>query len=87
MNVKLLKAAKETIAEMLAKIGHQSMDCGYFPGRLKIMFILGVHKGGARDDPSQYRPIALTSHLAKTLEKVVRVRVIEFLESNDLMDP
>ena len=36
---------------------------------------------------SQYRPIALTSHLAKILEKVVRIAVIDHLHLHELMNP
>ena len=34
-----------------------------------------------------YRPVALTSHLIKIFEKVVRGHLVYFIESNDLMNP
>ena len=49
------------------------------------MFILGFFKGGDRNSPAQYRPIALSSHVAKTLGQLV-----DFLEAEGaegLMDP
>ena len=49
------------------------------------MFILGLFKGGDRNSPAQYRPIALSSHVAKTLGQLV-----DFLEAEGaegLMDP
>ena len=49
--------------------------------------ILGFHKGGRKDQASQYRPIALISHLAKILEKVVRIAIIDHLNLYGLMDP
>ena len=36
--------------------------------------------------PANYRPIALTSHLVKTFEKVVRNYVVNFIEENDLFN-
>ena len=54
------------IAKMM-KGGKYSMKSGVFPEKLKIMFILGLYKGGDKSSPSQYRPITLSSHLAKTI--------------------
>ena len=52
-----------------------------FLEKLKIMFILGLFKGGDRNSPAQYRPIALSSHVAKTLERVVREQLADLLEA------
>jgi hypothetical protein len=83
---RMLKGAKKAIARILCVIGRSSMDCGYFPQRLKQMFILGFHKGGPKDLPAQYRPIALSSHIAKALERVVRVQVIDYMVAYKMFD-
>ena len=82
VSAKLLKGGKVHIAKMLAIIGETSMFTNIFPERLKQMFILGFFKGGDKSSPAQYRPIALSIHLANTLERVVREQLVEFLESN-----
>ena len=51
------------------------------------MFVLDFYKGGRKYLAPQFRPITLTSHLAKILEKAVRITVIEHLDLHDLMDP
>ena len=51
------------------------------------MFILGLFKGGDKNSPAPYRPIALSSHVAKTLEHVIREQLVDFLEAEGLMDP
>ena len=68
----MMKGGKSNIANMLTIIGERSMDSNIFPEKLKNMFIIGIFKGGEKSSPAQYRPIALSSHLAKTLEGVVR---------------
>ena len=87
ISAKMMKGGKVNIAKMLAIIGEKSMNSNSFPTKLKNMFIIGIFKGGDRNSPAQYRPIALSSHLAKTLERVVREQLVEFLESEGLMDP
>ena len=46
-----------------------------------------VHKGGAEDDPTNYRPIAVVSIIAKILEKIVATQLSNYFESNELLYP
>ena len=39
------------------------------------------HKGGSRGIPKNYRPIALSSHLIKVFEKVLRNHVVAYMEN------
>ena len=38
-------------------------------------------------DPENYRPISLTSHISKALERIVRMDIVEYLDKNGLWDP
>ena len=78
----LLKMAKIPISRMLSIIFKTSMKKGTIPQILKLAHIIPIHKGGSRGDPSNYRPISLTSHLMKTGERVMRRTIINFLEFN-----
>ena len=62
------------------------MDSGDIPLKLKTANIIPIHKGGNRDVPKNYRPIALTSHLIKIFEKVVRRYLVNYLEDHGLMN-
>ena len=44
-----------------------------------------VHKGGSRGTPANYRPVALTSHITKMFERVVRRWLVAHLEDNNLL--
>ena len=53
---------------------------------MKQATIFPIPKPGKDNtDPSNYRPIALTSSLCKTLERMINTRLIWFLESNGLI--
>ena len=48
--------------------------------------ILPIHKGNSTAEAANYRPISLTSHLVKIFEKVLRKKIVWFLERNDLFN-
>ena len=48
-----------------------SINTDNFPDNLKIAKLISIHKGGAKNDPSNYRPISILSVLSKLLEKHV----------------
>ena len=56
------------------------MDTGTIPKELLLVQICPIHKGGSRSIPKNYRPVALTSHLIKVFERVVRKNLVEHLE-------
>ena len=49
------------------------------------MIICPVHKGGSRSLPKQYRPVALTSHLIKIFERVLRKALVAHIEKMNLL--
>ena len=53
----------------------------------KRSHITPVYKGGAPDDPSNYRPIAVVPVVAKILEKTVATQLSMYLEQNNLLHP
>ena len=53
------------------------------PGKLKEAHIIPIHKGGHQGLAANYRPVALTSHIIKVFEKVVRNSIVQFLEDNN----
>lgn len=63
------------------------MDLGHIPQILKTAHIIPIHKGGSRGIAKNYRPIALTSHLIKIFEKVVRKRIVDYMELHGLFNP
>lgn len=63
----------------------KSLDEGVIPEELLQSIICPVHKGGSRAEQKQFRPVALTSHIIKVFERVVRNSLVEYLEKNSYM--
>ena len=81
----LLLKCKEALALPLYKIWRCSLDTGIIPALLKEAIITPIHKGGDRSQASNYRPVALTSHLIKIFEKIMKDRIITYLEETNVM--
>lgn len=60
-------------------------ELGEIPAAWKHSVIVPILKSGkVASDPSSYRPIALTSQLGKTMEKMVTERLMYYIESRDI---
>ena len=82
---KILKCCKQTISIPLTILWEWSMASGSIPPNLKEQFITPIYKKGNKTDPANYRPISLTSHVIKIFERVIRSRLVEYLEDNNLI--
>ena len=78
----LLKLCKNEFAKPLYLLWRCSLDHGCIPSDLLLVLICPVHKGGSRGIPKNYRPVALTSHVVKVFERVVRRVLVHHLEEN-----
>ena len=63
-------------------------ETGKFSESWELATIIPIPKPGKdHAEPNSYRPIALTSCLCKTLERMINVRLVWYLESNNLISP
>ena len=83
----LLKHCKEELSVPLTILWRKSLDTSQIPSVLKTSKISPIHKGGLKSVPGNYRPVALTSHLIKCFEKIIRNAVYKFLEVHSLLNP
>ena len=60
---------------------------GKFPEHLKQAHVIPIYKKGDNEDPDNYRPISITSSLAKVFEQILREQMNEYLERNNLLGP
>ena len=82
----LLLKTKNEIAEPLRIILRKSIDETEIANIMKIAYITPIHKGGSRQEPGQYRPVSLTSHIMKLFERIIQKKIIEHLKNYKLFN-
>lgn len=55
------------------------LTTGNIPEKMKISVVRPIYKNGAKNDPVNYRPIAIWSVLSHVLEKYISTVMINFL--------
>lgn len=77
----LIKSYKLFLIKPIAYIINLSFSSGTFPDALKEAVIIPVHKKGDRANVNNYRPISLTSSIAKIFERAFKNKLVTFIEN------
>ena len=86
IHYQMLKHLPETALDTLLHIFNGIWTTGVFPESWRLATIIPIPKPGKdHAEPTNYRPIALTSCLCKTLERMINKRLVWYLESNNLI--
>ena len=80
---KLLKslAGDCKFVDALVKLFRTCTDNGKLPNIWKSANLSALFKNGSKSDPLNYRPVSLTCILCKVYEKVIRLSMVDFVES------
>jgi hypothetical protein len=81
----VLKNCALSLAFPLALLFRQSYSCGEFPKSWKIASVTPIHKAGARDEASNYRPISLLPAISKVMESIVNDHLKGKFEERNLL--
>jgi len=57
----------------------------YVPSDWKRSFVIPVHKNGPCSNPSNYRPISITSIICRTMERVIKDQLVSYLTKSNLI--
>ena len=65
----LLKECNNELATPIYLLWRKSLNSGEIPSCLEEGWLVPIFKSGSRAAPKNYRPVTLTSHLIKILER------------------
>ena len=82
---RFLREFADELAPVLCRLFRLILKFCTYPSSWKYSFVQPVPKKGDRSDPSNYRPIALTSTIAKVFETLLNCHIIKHLESLSLL--
>jgi len=85
ITVNLLKENKSTLANPLKHIFNLSLSNAIIPDLFKLSIITPIFKKGETNLINNYRPISMISNIAKILEKIIKDRLVTFLETNNII--
>ena len=82
----LLKNCLNSVKGPLCKFWNKSFQEGSIPEILKTGIITPIYKGNDRQQTVNYRPVSLTSNVMKIFEKLIRKKIAEHMENNELFN-
>jgi hypothetical protein len=85
ISTNLLKRIQHSLILPLKHIFTQSLATGIVPHKLKIAKVIPIYKSADASDINNYRPISLLSSFSKILEKIVQVRLTNYLNTHNLI--
>lgn len=80
-----LKEVKEQIALPLVHLINKVISTGSCPSEFKVAIIKPLYKNGDKNIVSNYRPISLITNLTKIFEKVIKIRIVNYLNKYKLI--
>ena len=88
IHYQMLKHLPTKSLQTLLDMFNDMWETGKFPESWELATIIPIPKPGKdHAEPTNYRPIALTSCLCKTLERMINKRLVWYLEFNNLISP
>ena len=83
LHPKLLKMLSTELSEPLALLMNSSLEHMQLPSEWKQANVSAIFKKGDSKDPSNYRPVSLTSIVCKTMEKIIRDHLVTHMTRNN----
>ena len=62
-----------------------SINSGMLPDDWRRAHIMPIFKKGSKVNPTNYRPVSLTSQVIKVLETLIMSRMVKYLDENEII--
>ena len=85
LSTRLLIGLKEELVKPLTILFRKSMEDARIPDEWRDAIVTPIFKKGKKTEPGNYRPVSLTSVFGKTLERIVKKHLVQFIEGNALL--
>jgi len=85
LNSSFVLGTREGLLKPLEMIFKQTFETGEIPSDWKKANVTSIFKKGSKKEASNYRPVSLTSHVCKLLEKIIKEDLVKYLETNRLI--
>lgn len=79
-----LKHHKTALSRIICTCFNDSVSLGSYPDCLKKAIVYPIFKGGSPTNPTNYRPISVLPAINKVFEKLLSIRLLNFLETTAL---
>lgn len=81
----MLKNGRYLMLNSLGKLFNFILNYGTFPQSWNESYLVLLYKSGNRLDPSNYRGISITSNIGKLFNRIIHIRLLEFVKSMSLI--
>ena len=80
-----IKTALRVIAPYMTYFTEFMFNQGFFPNILKIAKVIPIYKSGDKSLTENYRPISLLLTFSKIIEKMIKVRILSFINRHNVL--
>lgn len=81
----VLRACAAELSPALTRLYRASYRTGVVPESWREANVQPIPKKGDRSDPTNYRPIAITSVMCKVMERIINAQLVRYLEDHSLI--
>jgi hypothetical protein len=85
INSSVIKSSYHMYIDTLVHIINLCLSQGTFPNELKVARVVPLFKSGDARLVQNYRPISVLSVFSKIFERVIYIRLFEYLEKNEIL--
>ena len=80
VSVKDVLNLKEELVPILTDLTNNVLSTGVFPQELRLNKVTPIYKSGKKNIMGNYRPISIVSVFSKIVEKIIKKRILDFVD-------